>query len=221
MTNRGFVPVRAKKSATARNNQGMITMPFLVVLCIVLFFVFSLFGLAMTFVHISVSQYLSYSTARKLSLGGITQADQKDQAVQHYATLRGRFFSPQAHQGGTDWFLIDSQLDANKNLGFTGAAGRYTDSHPYRNMFYGAGLNFSSNRLVFKIPFLVKGATPSGLSNPARVLSFLGREPSQTECEDQFNKDKVKTHICSAYSLPSPCEVSKQENLRKKGDNGC
>lgn len=213
-----------KKNMHFLAHGGMVTIPFLLVLAIILFFILSFFGLAMTLAHVSITQYMSYSTARKLSLGGDTGAQQGQSAVDHYKELRDQFFNPNAHVGGPgQWFLIEKEIHGTSKLGHSriGYLKGYPDSHfmassPHdpRGMFYGAGVKFESNIVRLRIPFLIKG--PASGSYRARIISFLGREPSKAECED-FN-GKRGLEIKSDYSTLSGFDTSL---FSSGGDNGC
>ena len=194
-----------------KNNKGIVTIPFLLVLIIILFFILSFFGLAMTFAHISASQYIAYSTARRFSLGGESKASQKASAVNHYKNLRAQFFRPNAHTGASgDWFAITEELDPINHLGFIGG---FNDPHPSRKMFFGAGLQFQSQIAKFRLPFLIKN---SSSHSSARIISFLGREPSRSECED-FNKQRGRKIYDQGYSFVDVSAI----NGTGEGDNGC
>lgn len=208
-----------KKRKVKKCNKGIITIPFLLVLVIILFLTLSFLGLIMTFVHISVSQYMSYSTARRLLLSQEDIADQKNMAVAHYEKLRKEFFAPDAHTGRPgDWFSISKTIDPAHHVGLQSS---FPDSNTYRKMFYGAGLNFSSIILKFQIPGLIKDDGPP--IPPMRILSFLGREPSQGECELKFNKkrgDKI-CQLAQDRGIPMSDCAKDLINASGKGDNGC
>lgn len=201
-----------------KNDKGIITIPFLLVLIIILFFILSFFGLAMTFSHVSISQYMSYSTARRLALGGKEKERQIAQAIEHYETLRAKFFKPSAYTGAPgDWFEIPPRLEDN-NLEFSFERPlNITEENPYRRMFYGAGLGFVSHITKFRIPFLVEEQAFSGI--PVAIVSFLGREPSVLECQDEFNKKRGDEIEDKYRGLP---DFDKGIiNGTGEGDNGC
>ena len=209
---------RKNKFLKKDRSKGMVTIPFLLVLTIMLFLILSLFALSMTLVHVSVSQYMTYSSARKLFLGGMSMEDQKDQAMDHYPQLRNQFFPPGQWSGGDDWFSIPETL---KNDEIASAYQRYIsyEQHPEKDMFYGVGIRFSSKVMTFQIPGLVKSANSGPFK--ANVHSYLGREPSKNECEVEFN-EKRGTHICRIFSsnlIPNCDELL--INHTGEGDNGC
>ena len=207
-----------KKSFSVKKNRGIVTIPFLLVLTIILFFILSFFGLTMTFAHISVSQYMAYSTSRKLFLARTEANQQRIAAKDHYKNLRGQFFKPNAHTktGSGTWFWIEEELSLQ---GRTGYLKGYKDlenprgggSVEVEGMFYGAGFHFYSRIAQFQIPFLIKEQKSHG---SARVTSFLGREPSKLECEN-FNEARGQGIKQFYLSLPG-LNVSQGE-----GDNGC
>ena len=209
-----FNDKKQKRNSMLKNKKGFVTISFILVLFIILYLIISFFGLAMTFAHVSVSQYMAYSTSRKLSLGGERQADQKNIAANYYRTLRAKFFRPGIHAGNPGgWFKISEALNINEQIGF---AGGYDESNPYRWTFYGAGVSFQSFITEFRIPGLVKNKIDVGLI-PSRIISFLGREPSTAECQTAFNEQRGQK-ICDEYS--SYCESSVFVGTGE-GDNGC
>ncbi|MCZ0933060.1 MAG: hypothetical protein OXJ52_07910 [Oligoflexia bacterium] len=198
-----------------KNNQGIITIPFLLVLVIVLFFTLAFLMLAMTLAHVTVTQYMTYSSARKLSLGGEKGQAQLDSAVSHYAKLRGQFFKSSAHTGNTgDWFYIQPALADDEQQ--YSIQEDYPESNAYRKRFYGINTRFQTLALNLKIPFLIESDSDQ-INKPVRVSSFLGREPSQAECVE-FHEERVKKieQLCNNSDCPDIKEPEKSE-----GDNGC
>lgn len=198
-----------------KNNKGIITVSFLLVLIIILFFILSFFGLAMTFAHVSVSQYMSYSTARKYSLAGKGQDEQRQEAQEYYQNLRSLFFKPTAYAGDSgDWFIIPTSLETD-NIG--DMPNHFPDDGlGDRYLFHGAGFQFDTFVLEFQIPFLIENKSPS---IPYGIFSFLGREPSDSECSEEFNKkrgDKIEERYGHL-----PGFERRTINEAGKGDNGC
>ena len=213
-------PNKLSQKSKIKNQQGMVTIPFLLVLIIILFLILSFFGLTMTLAHISVTQYMTYSAGRKLSLGGINHPDHKREVREHYKELRGQLFNPKAHTGATgDWFLIDSEIQYTGEGGEGGIGYLLQEEKPEpalaRKLFYGVGVYFKSHITQLKIPFLIKN-TKDELS--FRVMSFLGRAPNQTECED-FNAGRIKEIAKKCEKKDCP-RLEGQPSIRE-GDNGC
>jgi len=201
------------KKSQIKNQRGMVTIPFLLVSMILIFFILSFLFLNMTLVHISVTQYMSYSVARRLALAGESSADQAQSALNHYQELRAEFFSPSAYTGKPgDWFEITPVIE-DRSIG--AQYNRYPESgNDDRRRFYGITLLFKTFVLKLKIPFLSEEADRPYLD--AAVSSFLGREPSQEECET-FIKKK---HEALATRC-SKCPNIKQPEPLPKPDNGC
>ena len=200
-----------------KSNRGMITISFLFVFIIIFFFFLIFFCLVITFAHVSVTQYMSYSTARRLSLSGESEQRQREQAKDYYNKLRAKFFDLDAHAGGTgDWFNIPPTFDSDsKNfLGFEPSD--FFPEGPNRNRFYGAGLKFTSRITGFRIPLIMEEDFPP---TEAVVRSFLGREPSKAECQD-FNK-KRGDEIKRKYSSSPLSSFAVDAVNDVEGDNGC
>ena len=198
------------------HQKGMVTIPFLLVSMILIFLILSFLFLNMTLVHVSITQYMSYSSARRFFLASEAQPDQMVSAKEHYRALRDDFFSPNTYTGRSgDWFDITDQLDDRK-IG-SGVSGEYPQTgNSDRNRFYGVNLLFETFILKLKIPFLSQGQdTPL----QARVSSFLGREPSEDECKT-FLEEKYKylADQCSQTDCP---HIKKVEIAPPKPDNGC
>ena len=172
-----------------KNQRGVIAFQFLIVLIIIFIFILSFFGLALSLVNGSAVQYLTYSSARALSLGGPTFEDQEQHAKTQYAQLRNKMFGGKWKSSG-EWFSISTAPTLGMNY-------RYED-HSYRKMFYGAYASFISNRTNFKIPFLTD--EDDGKLNTT-IGSYLGREVSQKECQE-FHQKRVDK-ICDLYSCSS------------------
>ena len=221
-----------KESSALLNHQGMITIPFLLVSSIILFLILSFFSLAMTFAHISAVQYISYSTARKLSLGGTTdETERKGVAEQHYKDLRGKFFGNAWTDSG-DWFKIDQELEiklypdettsgSSSDAGTLGGMGDYNpNGETDRNMFFGANVGFASNIISLAIPFLINPSTEE--QEPCcRISSFLGREPSFKECEDFLKKVIRNNEQIRRHYNPRVLKGLDINKLERVGDNGC
>lgn len=193
-------------------NKGIILFPFLLVLMIVLFLTFAFFSIAFSFVHISLSQYMAYSSSRKLALSGESALAQENNAKKHYQKLRNQFFKKNQYVNQNSWFSIDSTLS---NVGFVLRSSGIKDQNPYRDMFYGSGINFTSRIMSTSIPFLMKSEKTKGYKT--RITSFLGREPSTAECKLFFEERSVE--LCKKFPLVTKCDKAKIEKIQ--GSNGC
>lgn len=188
-----------KNKCILNNEKGIITISFLFVLVICLMFLLSFFGLCLTLATGSITQYITYSTARKLSLSDKSLDEQKSQATQQYQTLKSKFFNNTG-----EWFDLPEspQLGMNEE---------YNDEN-YRKMFYGAYISFSSTLSNFKIPLL---SDKEGGDLKTLIGSYLGREPSQQECE-KFNEERL-SKLCDLYGEISSCSSI----VSVSADNGC
>ena len=215
--------MKIKKSNTVKkqkkHNQGIITLPFLLVLIIILFFTLSFLMLSMTLTHVTVTQYMTYSSARKLSLAGTDRQTQLGLTLDHYKKLRRQFFKPNAHTGKTgDWFDIQENLQPHEQQYSSIQTDYEPEGDNSRKRFYGVNTRFYANALNLKIPFLIEEDSDQ-INQEIIVSSFLGREPSQAECI-KFNEEKAKLiqELCS--NSPTGCP-NIQKPKASEGDNGC
>ena len=189
-----------QKKSLLKNEDGVVAIQFLFVLIISMFFLLSFFGLCLTLTVGSSVQYLTYSTSRALLLADENPSTQQERARIKYQELRAQFFKDKFNSD-TEWFNIPNQVE-------TGFNSSYDESGNFRNMFYGAYINFKSTLTNFKIPLLTDA--DDGELNTT-VGSYLGREPSQTECE-QFSA-KRQGELCGMYGFPCAGNTPT--------DNGC
>ena len=207
-----FIDKKALQKNQIKNQQGMVTLPFLLVSMILIFLILSFLFLNMTLVHISITQYMSYSTARKFFLASDSQPNQQISAEVHYKKLRDSFFSSTTYTGQSgDWFNIPGQIEYIGGEAYSIYPQRGNND---RKRFYGVNLPFETRILKLKIPFLSQG---NDKALTARVSSFLGREPSEKECKD-FMKKKYE-------ELAKKCPADYCPNIKQveffESDNGC
>lgn len=171
------------------SEKGFLTVQFMIALMISLFFIISFLGLTLTLTHSSLTQYLTYVAARKTALGGKTAGDQEDKGKEKYKQLRDKFFGSSFQSGGSDWFVISSDTE----MGFNPAYNSQEDGRPgARRLFYGSFVEFKSNITNFQIPGLTSEES-GDLKTP--VGSYLGREPSEKECDDYFLHPNTKNRL--------------------------
>lgn len=164
-----------------KSERGVLTIQFLIAIVLILFFVVSFFGLTMTLAYSSLTQYLTYASARKMSLGGLNKDQQEDAGKLKYQAIRNGIFGGSFLPGGSDWFGIPQDA----NVGFNGGySGQESGMPGARKLFYGSFVSFSSNISNFTVPFLTDKI--SGDLNTT-IGSYLGREPSKEECENFFS----------------------------------
>ena len=165
-----------------------------------MFLILSFFRLSLTLTYANVVQYITYSSARRLSLGDENKGEQISNGENKYSQLTSELLKSSA------WFDVPSSPQ-------TGFNAEYTETG-YRNLFYGVFVSFTSNLISFRIPFIAEEGE-QGLTTT--IGSYLGREPSQEECE-QFNedkKDKMPGFIAAQYGITA--DVS----FPVASDNGC
>ena len=187
-------------------SRGSVSIQFLLVLIIIMPFILSFFQLCVTLAMGSATQYLTYATARSLSLGGKNESDQETYAKAQYDKLirQDKLFGKSI--GSSKWFAITGLKLKNKAAG-----GR--SSGIDRELFYGAAVEFQSHVAGLHLRFLTKDPPPPrGLT--ANIGSYLGREPSTDECES-FIENRAN-EICRLYK--TSCDLNLYD---KVADNGC
>ena len=157
---------KRSKKEYLKNEKGIITISFLFVLILSLAFLLSFFGLCLTLATGSITQYLTYSTARKLSLSDISFSEQESQAQEQYQILRSKIFN----NPGT-WFNIPDQAELGMNQEYE------DDPQARRQMFYGAWVLFSSTLSNFQIPFL---SDEKGGNLETIIGAYLGKRTKPT-----------------------------------------
>lgn len=162
------------------NDRGIITVDFMFSMVLILGMSALLFVLTFTLSVASMTQYVTYATARNYAAAHIDIAAQEGRAKAKYLELLGNpVFKPLYTNG---WFQVDAEPaigDQTKVIpGWKQAAGDF-------NEFWGAGTHFTARILDFKVPFF--GSTnPEGDGTgdgfKTYLSSNLGREPTEAEC---------------------------------------
>ena len=177
--------------------KGFVIFPFLIALTLVIFFVQSFFTISQTLVYASVAQYISYSSARRLSLGANDINIQKQNSDEKFNELTGRLFK------NSSWFTLTKQAQGfDQDYSSVGGG--------YRRLFYGYSTKFISQIVNFEIPY-VSSESPRPFE--ATISSFLGRAPSKKECENFF--DDRAAQICEKLEDCTPADTV------RRSDNGC
>ena len=184
-----------------KTQRGFVTIPFLVAFVIVMFLILSFFRLSLTLTYASVVQYITYSSARRLSLGDEDKDTQISKGESKYSQLTSDLLKQ------STWFDVPASPQTGFNTEY--------EETGYRNLFYGTFVPFTSNLISFRIPFIAEEGE-QGLTTT--IGSYLGREPSKKEC-DEFNetkKDEIQTLIDSQYS-----DITANISFSVASDNGC
>jgi len=195
-----------KNPKLLKNQKGFLTLDFLFSSLIFGIFASLFFGIAMTFSIVEVIQYMTFSSARSYSMADISETDQVDRGRQKFERLSGTpAFRPLVSNG---WFeLGDVQLaDFNEELA---SDADVTDD---AETFVGARVQLNAPILFKRLPAL--GATASDRDTFfATIQSFLGREPTQDECQ-LFTGQRIEP-IAEIYSATDTDAYALQT------DNGC
>ena len=185
-----------------RKNQGLITPPFMMAFVIVTFLIQSFFNLALSLIYASLLQYVTYASARKMSLGGADASSQIRVAGEKYQSLSEKILKTSSSS-----FQVEGPT-----LGFNET---YEGRH-YRSLFYGSFVKFVSPILTFEIPFLVED---QGDDLQTSIGSYLGREPSQRECE--AFKEKRTERFCRIFQAEGYNVANCVSSQGEDEDNGC
>lgn len=185
------------------HRKGIVTIPFLIAFVIVMFLILSFFRLTLTLTYASVVQYISYSSARRLSLGDMDKNTQISKGEEKYSQLSSELLKQSA------WFDVPASPQTGFNTDYV------ESGLEYRNLFYGTFVPFTSNLISFRIPLLTEDGD-QGLTTT--IGSYLGRDPSKEDCKN-FNEEK-NYHIralLDSYGVPH--NFSDADNV--DSDNGC
>lgn len=161
-----------------RNQRGFLTLDFIFSMILIWGFTMLLFAVTMTLTTASIVQYITFASARNYFAAHSDPSVQLQVGEQKYSELvNNPVFKPLVSGG---WFEIDSK----PNIGDISKV--KTEFNPAdKNEFYGAGTRFVAKILDFKIAYF--GSTDpegdgSGSGFQTYIGSYLGREPSSSEC---------------------------------------
>ena len=170
--------LRDKK--TFADQRGIITVDFMFAIVLILGFTSLLFVLTFTLSIASVTQYVTFATARNYSAAHIDKETQEARAQAKYKELINNAVIKPLYTGG--WFAVDATASLGDQTqvvsAWEGATGGV-------NEFWGAGTHFTAKVLDFNVPFF--GSTNpdgdgSGSNFKTYIMSNLGREPTESEC---------------------------------------
>ena len=198
-----------------KSSQGFLTVQFMLALVFIMFFIVSFLGLALTLVHASLTQYLTYSSARKLALGGETKSSQKDAGKNKYTTIRQDLFNTAFQtSSGSDWFYIsDAGIGPNPNY-----SNQESSDPGARRLFFGSYVEFKSNVTNFAVP-LWTDKTSGDLETS--IGSYMGREPSREECKNFFQNSTIPIGTSDGYPSVIGGQTVTPIHFENFSDNGC
>lgn len=185
-----------------KSERGILTLDFIFASIITFAFAAILFSFAMTLSVVEVVQYVSYSVARNYNLGHLNETEQKARAQQKYNELiNNPAIEPFLRN---DWFRVEDVIISDFNDEF--------QPDVSSELFVGARIPFVAPILYKRIPILgTTGSDPNIFK--ASIQSFLGREPSFSECR-QFMNGRANAVSNLGYNM----DVNSVVLLM---DNGC
>lgn len=163
-----------------RNQRGILVVDFMFSMVLILGLSGLLFVLCFTLSVASMTQYVTFATARNYTVAHITQAAQVDRANAKYNELINHPVLKPLYTNG--WFAVDATPGVGDH---TQLVPGFTEATQGVNKFWGAGTSFTAKVLAFSIPFF-GSTTPdddgSGDGFKTYLGSYLGREPTTEEC---------------------------------------
>lgn len=163
-----------------KNQRGFITVDFIFAIVMVLGFTALLFVMTFSLMVSSVTQYITFASARNYVVAHLDEASQEKRATEKYQQLiSNKVFKPLYSNG---WFKVDADPTIGDQ---TKVIPGFQDATQGVNEFWGVGTHFVAPILDFQIPFFgstVPGGDGQGLGFTTYIGSYLGREPSADEC---------------------------------------
>ena len=198
-----------------KSSQGFLTVQFMLALVFIMFFIVSFLGLALTLVHASLTQYLTYSSARKLALADETKFSQEDAGKNKYQIIRqGLFNTAFQSSASSDWFYIsDAGIGPNPNY-----SSQESSSPGARRLFFGSYVEFKSKITNFQVP-LWTDKTSGDLETS--IGSYMGREPSREECMNFFQNSFLPIGTSDGYPSVIGGQTVTPIQFANFNDNGC
>lgn len=193
------------------SSQGSLTIQFMFGFVLVMCFILIFLNITLTLVASEITQYITYAASRSLFLAHGDEQAQETSAREKYLELTNK---PHIKKflGGGKVFEIASDLGPD-NLGVNRSF-QVPSINVEPNLFYGVWTDFTPKMLDVETPW---GSVDEEDSFFKTVIgSYLGREPSYTECKDFFRRkwEFIKSlHGRSSYHFPSAWPV--------ESDNGC
>lgn len=163
-----------------RNQRGILVVDFMFSMVLILGLCGLLFVLSFTMSVASMTQYVTFATARNYTTAHITQALQVERANAKYNELVSNPVLKPLYTNG--WFAVDARPGVGDH---TKLIKGFEEASQGVNKFWGAGTSFTAKVLAFSIPFF-GSTTPdgdeSGEGFKTYLGSYLGREPTTEEC---------------------------------------
>jgi len=214
------------KKINSINDRGGITIDFIFALTLIMGFAAVLLSLSLTLTLVSITQYVSFVSARAMMLGHHSSDEQVLNGQKQFMRLYQSPILAPLYNGG--WFelknpaLLPKVGDIeNFNTGFPEV--NIPGTAP--NLLVGFTVNFVARILDFEIPFFGSTSDTGGDGSgfQTTIASFLSKEPSVAQCRD-FNLGRWK----AIRKLNVPGGVADySSNTSENGavwwinDNGC
>lgn len=198
-----------------RNERGLITTDFLFAMVLIMGLSAMLFVLTFTLSLASLTQYITFASARNYVVAHLDQETQTARAVAKYKELISHpVFKPLYSNG---WFKVDAEPNVGDHAEIRP---EFNEAANPSNQFWGVGTSFTAAVLEFRIPFF--GSTQpdgdgSGEGFKAYLGSYLGREPSADECH-QFTAARWNAIRSLTASYGSGTDTS---GYFPQTDDGC
>ena len=185
------------------SGRGSLTVQFLLGFSLIIFFIMLFTAMTATLALSEVTQYITFASARALFLSHENKFKQEEAAQEKYKELKDIF---KVFFQGTAFKIEDEG-----NLGLQTA---YPSSNTSPYLFYGVWTFFKPKLLV--VNTLWGGTEEPESYFDATIGSYLGREPTQENC-DTFNQKRgqfiISNQPSSSYSFPNITPIG--------SDNGC
>jgi len=198
--------VKTKKKQKILGSKGSLTVQFLLGFTIVFVFLGLFFAISATLVVSSITQYITFSSARVLFLAHEDKGKQIKAAKDKYRDLLAKF----PGLGSKKMFEV-SDIN-NLGLGFNNS---FDQGGGEPKLFYGVWTEFNPKILEINTMWGDSGKDSNWFKT--NIGSYLGREPSKEDCKN-FNKNrwgwiKNKMKNLSSFNIT--------DNYIPYSDNGC
>ncbi len=203
------------------NSRGLLTFQFIIAFALVGFFMMLFAVFTLTLIVSEVVQYMTFSSGRALFLAHLDRQSQQTQAQKKYTELKTRTY-PVFFQTQKGWAVIFDELQPGTGMGLNTA---FENQPSSPNLFFGVWTSFQSTILMAQNPWF--GSTSEEKDSFKTFIgSYLGREPTQRECES-FHGQRWQ-HIALKHAFPGPLrpttppeEHYKNTHRLNPSDNGC
>lgn len=201
------------------NERGFLTVDFIFAIVMIFGFTALLFVVSITLSMVSVTQYITFAAARNYDGGHIDLASQEKQAKAKYTELiSNKTFKP-LYAG--NWFKVLSEPQIGDH---TQIIPGYTEATQGTNEFWGVSTTFLAKPLDFHIPFFGDSAPDSdgsGSGFKTNVGSYLGREPTQEECQKLIAQRWTAIRALSVANGAAYSQGTPSTGYFPMEDNGC